>query len=78
MGTPLTEAADSPRMRDFRARSLRKPAACGSCPCYALCRGGCPRHWVTAEGVLQNSLCGAYRMFFRYAGDRLRRMAMTM
>ena len=71
----IIPALKTARMSEFQRRSAAKPAACRTCRYWYLCRGGCPRNWVTGEQGSENQLCAAYRMFFDYAEKRLRLMA---
>lgn len=46
---------------------------CRECSCYALCRGGCRRD--RTDDFTRNKYCEAYRGFFAYSADRLKRAA---
>lgn len=72
---PLTELAGSETLRRFLARGAEKPAECSACPWQVLCSGGCKNDWVrTPEGV-HNYYCGAFRMLFEHAGERMMNIA---
>ena len=71
----LPAAFRSERMAQFRRRAEALPAACRSCPHFALCRGGCPRNWQASGDGMENGLCRAFRMFFDYAAPRIRAAA---
>lgn len=68
----LPAAFGSARMERFRQRTGSPPAACPSCPHFALCQGGCPRNWQASGTGTKNGLCRAFRIFFDYAGPKIR------
>ncbi|MBR1584388.1 MAG: anaerobic sulfatase maturase [Clostridia bacterium] len=61
----------SEKMRSFLQRSARKPASCGTCPYFALCRGGCPRDWIEGDRGPENYYCKAFAKMFQYIGPKL-------
>ena len=71
---PFSDLMKSETMRSFVQRSARKPAACGACPCFALCRGGCPRDWTDGDRGTENYFCRAYTGMFQYIWPRLMRV----
>ena len=66
--------------RHFQEYSRPLPADCAACPAYPLCRNGCRRYRLPylGEAPGKNVLCGAYRSFFDYAGERLVLLARAM
>ena len=66
--------------RHFQECSRPLPADCAACPAYPLCRNGCRRYRLPylGEAPGKNVLCGAYRSFFDYAGERLALLARAM
>jgi uncharacterized protein len=56
----------------FVAVSEGIPGQCGGCEVYALCRGGCRRHYepITAGKVEKNYFCTAYKGFYQYVLPR--------
>ena len=66
--------------RHFQEYSRPLPADCAACPAYPLCRNGCRRYRLPYLGDApgKNVLCGAYRQFFDYAGERLVLLARAM
>ncbi|MBR5410262.1 MAG: SPASM domain-containing protein [Clostridia bacterium] len=61
------------KQRRFIEDSLTIRETCKSCEYYALCRGGCRRD--RTDGLTKNRYCAAYRGFFGYAADRMKRAA---
>lgn len=51
------------------------PKSCLSCPWRTLCRGGCRRDRDHGGALLENYWCEAYRGFFPYAMERMKRIA---
>ncbi len=61
---------------DFIGSSARMKESCQGCKWFALCRGGCRRHWEMAGGPKpQNLFCQAYQGFLEYALPRLQRLS---
>lgn len=71
----LAEIAGGPAFRDFLAWGREKPAECADCPWRRLCNGGCKNDWVQADDGPHNYYCGSFRKLFRYAGERMLRIA---
>lgn len=68
----IIDALRSENAMKFVSEGAKRPAKCGECPYYALCRGGCRRDFDERG---ENYYCEAYRRFFAYAGERLAEMA---
>lgn len=61
------EAIDEKRKAlGFIERSGKLDEACGSCPYYKLCRGGCQRNrdFNETSGLYRNYFCRSYQLFF--------------
>jgi uncharacterized protein len=71
--TPLREIAESPERFKFAGQKQPLPAECQSCEWRPVCKGGCPRNRVSAEGDLgaNDYFCLSYRRFFAHADARL-------
>lgn len=79
MGNVLTDSwarLDQAREKlGFVEQSRRVPEECRACRWYALCRNGCRRDRLWADGELgKNYYCASYAAFFDYALPRLRRV----
>lgn len=72
--------AKSPIAKQFIGMSVQKPAPCGTCRWQQLCRGGCRREREPFVGGLPSPhrLCGAYKVFFTHAYDRMAAMSREM
>lgn len=68
----VEEALSSPVSRKFLSEGAARPADCGSCPYFPICRGGCKRDWTQQR---KNYYCASFRAFFDYSLPRLREMA---
>lgn len=64
----------------FMEYSLTDHEHCKACEYYAICRGGCRRHRVSADenGNHLNQFCESYRMFFGYTLERMLKIANTL
>ena len=73
----LEELAKGEIAAQFQKESLVHPAECEECSWRSLCNGGCKRDRYWDETGVHNYFCPAFRQFFAYAGERLRRVAMA-
>jgi len=77
--TPLREMLWTDRQQEFgRDKADGLTAQCKACSYRFACNGGCPKHrFATARDGEpgHNYFCESYTMFFRHAGERMRRMA---
>lgn len=62
------------KMRKFLTES-HIPEKCRQCRYYDLCCGGCKNDRKEVNGQYENIFCEAYKKFFNYAEDRLRKIA---
>jgi uncharacterized protein len=63
--TALAELAASPVRKRFAGLKGSARAACGDCPWWGLCHGGCPKDRAAAGAFDQPSpLCEGYKRFF--------------
>ena len=61
----------------FIEQSAQMKQSCQGCRWFALCRGGCRRHWQPMQQPGQDSgnlFCQAYQNFFAYADPKLRQL----
>lgn len=66
------ELLESDVEAEFIGASRNIPDKCAGCEYFGICRGGCRRYRAGHMDVPgENTLCGAFRKFFDYAGDRL-------
>ncbi len=62
----FAELAGSDAAKRFIQSSMEVPEGCRNCPIYSICRNGCRRNRLMAEGIPgQNYYCDAYKRFFR-------------
>jgi uncharacterized protein len=82
MEIPLREMLWTDRQSEFgREKASKLTSQCKSCTFRFACNGGCPKHrFATARDgeTGHNYFCESYTMFFRHAGDRLRKMAQVV
>lgn len=71
----LEALMQSEKMAAFLRRSQRKPIACTSCPCFPLCRGGCPRDWEGSGPDAHHYFCRTMKHTLNYAGARIMEIA---
>ena len=62
----------------FIESSLKIDEKCRACPYFILCRGGCRRNRENyrSKQLELNRFCESYRAFFKYAGERLKKLAL--
>jgi len=66
----LAELAAAPLRKRFAALKQSARAACGDCPWWTLCHGGCPKDRAAAGASDRPSpLCAAYRRFFEASAE---------
>ena len=65
------QALASPVMAAFLEEGAVSPAPCARCPYGPLCRGGCRRDRIAADGGTAYYYCPSMRDFFPYALPRL-------
>ena len=72
--TPIAELVDSPIKRDFARRKRQVANQCLLCRHHAICRGGCLKDRLAAEGDWRNPsyFCTGYQKFFDHALGKLR------
>jgi len=69
----LIELAAAPVRGRFAAIKQSARAACGDCPWWPLCHGGCPKDRAAAGALDRPSpLCAAYRQFFEVSAGWFR------
>lgn len=77
--TPLRELVWNKTTDEFgMAKEKDLTDQCRSCSFRFACNGGCPKHRFAASRGGEsghNYFCESYTMFFRHAGDRMKRMA---
>ncbi|HOX07505.1 MAG TPA: radical SAM protein [Planctomycetota bacterium] len=67
-GAGLAELAASPLRAKFAGLKASARAACGDCPWWGLCHGGCPKDRAAVGAFDRPSpLCAGYRAFFEAA-----------
>lgn len=72
----LDETRNDYKVKEFVDMSLIMSKDCRKCVSYALCRGGCRRHYVKDEyGVYKNMYCDVYKEFLDYAEENLKNAA---
>ncbi len=71
----VAELLSSAPLQEFAARRQTPPPECAACPYRQICRTGCCRDWVFADGTWHNYYCSAYQSFFAYALPRLQEIA---
>ena len=77
--TPLVELGNSADVRAFGDHKRDGlTGQCQRCRYRFACNGGCPKHRILTSKDGEpghNYFCESYTMFFRHAGERLRRLA---
>lgn len=74
----LRNMLNSPLQDIFGKRKSSVPHSCLECQWYDYCRGGCPKdRLIGHEDQKVNYLCPAYKIFFRHAHVRLKKMAVN-
>jgi len=70
------DRVDAARLSGFAGRKQRLPETCKVCQYKPFCHGGCPKH-RSAGGELPEPtiLCGAYKVFFGHALERMEWLA---
>lgn len=70
--TPLSGLVRSPLRNKFMHLKSEYAAACSGCRYYALCRGGCTKHYLYSSicHVMPNHLCAGYYRFLDYTYGR--------
>ncbi|NOZ60785.1 MAG: anaerobic sulfatase maturase [Calditrichaeota bacterium] len=72
----LTEMLNSPRQTEFGRLKKNLTNECKNCPWLRHCWGGCTKNRLNnPENQNLDYLCSAYKTFFSYADDRLKKMA---
>ena len=64
------------KQKQFIEQSYLIHGRCKECLYYPLCRGGCRRD--RGESLTENTYCGAYKEFFDYSLDRMKRVAQML
>ncbi len=72
MGQKVGDVMKKRKRRDFNSRKREQTSGCTACEWNFLCHFGC-QHYRSFAG--ENCLCGAYREFFRYTGQRFQVLA---
>lgn len=73
--TPIGEMMKKRKRREFNSRKREQTSGCTACEWNFLCHFGC-QHYRSSAG--ENCLCGAYREFFRYTGQRFHALAKSI
>jgi len=75
-GKKLIDLLNSDAQQSFGQRKSALPDSCLSCRWLQFCRGGCPkdRRFNAANPEL-NFFCDSFRMFFKHADHRLKKLA---
>jgi uncharacterized protein len=69
------EMLNSRRQQLFGRMKAQLPPACRTCPWLAFCRGGCPKDRIRDPRDKRfNHFCESYKLFFRYADTRFRKL----
>ena len=76
MENSLTEMLNSPRQTEFGRMKKKLPNECIKCPWLRHCWGGCTKNRLNnPDNRNLDYLCAAYKIFFPYADERLKKLA---
>jgi uncharacterized protein len=69
---PIAELLRHPLRLQFMQLKTEYASGCGNCKFNALCRGGCPKHYLYYNSchTPRNHLCAGYHRFLDYTYDR--------
>ncbi|MHB8909944.1 MAG: SPASM domain-containing protein [Syntrophales bacterium] len=73
--TPIGDMMKKRKRREFNNRKRAQTSGSSACEWNFLCHFGCQPYRSSAGG---NYLCGAYREFFRYTGQRFHALAKSI
>ena len=73
---PLVDLMNSDKQSEFGKLKSKVPGECLTCEWIKLCRGGCTKdRFRNPNNVNRNHFCAAYKEFFTYANQRLKKLS---